>query len=122
MINAQGLTGRDVIQKVKNRPDGDTRYGELELVLKKKKHNASEYWVFMAKNSTKLTVIVPGCLPLQVNFPDYGISGIESRYTYLLTLTVPQLTQTGAVDDGMRYLAMTEEPKNSMVQVDDVLQ
>ena len=33
-VNAQGLTGRDVIQKVKNRPDGDTRYGELELVLK----------------------------------------------------------------------------------------
>ena len=92
------------------------------LVLKKKKHNASEYWVFMAKNSTKLTIIVPGCLPLQVNFPDYGISGIESRYTYLLTLTVPQLTQTGAVDDGMRYLAMTVEPKNSMVQVDGVLQ
>ena len=36
MINAQKLTGRDVIQKVKDRPDGDTRYAELELTLRKK--------------------------------------------------------------------------------------
>ena len=91
------------------------------LVLKKKKHNASEYWVFMAKNSTKLTVIVPGILPLLVNFAEYGISGIESRCTYLLTLAVPQLMQAGPIDDGMRYLAMTVEPKNSVVKVDDVL-
>ena len=35
-MSAQQLTGRDVIQKVKDRPDGDTRYGEMELTLKKK--------------------------------------------------------------------------------------
>ena len=35
-VNAQKLSGRDVIQKVKDRPDGDTRYSELELTLKKK--------------------------------------------------------------------------------------
>lgn len=34
--NAQNLTGREIIQKVKDRPDGDTRYGEMELALIKK--------------------------------------------------------------------------------------
>lgn len=33
---AQNLSGRDIIQKVKDRPDGDTRYGEMELTLIKK--------------------------------------------------------------------------------------
>ena len=34
--NAQNLTGREIIQKVKDRPDADTRYGEMELTLIKK--------------------------------------------------------------------------------------
>lgn len=33
---AQNPSGRDIIQKVKDRPDGDTRYGEMELTLIKK--------------------------------------------------------------------------------------
>jgi len=35
-MNAQQLTGREIIQKVKDRPDGDTRYAEMELILRKK--------------------------------------------------------------------------------------
>ncbi len=35
-LSAQQLTGRDVIQKVKDRPDGETRYAEMELTLIKK--------------------------------------------------------------------------------------
>lgn len=35
-LSAQQMTGRDVIQKVKDRPDGDTRYAEMELTLIKK--------------------------------------------------------------------------------------
>ena len=87
------------------------------MVMRSQKHNASEYWVFMAKNSSKLTVIVPGCLPLQVNFADYGIRAIESRYTYMLSISMPEMSNM-PVDDGMRYLAMTVEPKNSMVLID----
>lgn len=34
--NAQNLTGREIIQKVKDRPDGNTRYGEMELTIIKK--------------------------------------------------------------------------------------
>ena len=91
------------------------------LVLKSILHGAGEYWVFMAKDSYRLRVRVPGYLPLELNFRDYGIKGIDSRRTYVLTITLPQV---GAVqqDDGMRYLAMTVEPKNSTVFVDGQLQ
>ena len=30
---AAGLSGRDIMQKVKNRPDGDTRYANVEMTL-----------------------------------------------------------------------------------------
>ena len=91
-------------------------------VLKKQVHTASEHWVFMAKGSTRLKVTVPGFLPLEVDFRHYGINGIESRRTYKLTIAIPQLAQAGPVDDGMRYLKMKVEPKNSVVYVDGELQ
>ena len=31
--NAAGLTGRDIMQKVRNRADGDTRYATIEMTL-----------------------------------------------------------------------------------------
>lgn len=42
MSQAQQLTGREIVQKVKNRPDGDTRYAEMELTLKKKNGSARQ--------------------------------------------------------------------------------
>ena len=91
------------------------------LVLNSTLHAISEYWVFMAKGSRVLKVRVPGYLPLDVNFRDYGIDGIKSRCTYVLIITLPQ---TGQVlqDDGMRYLAMSITPKNSTVLIDGKLQ
>ena len=101
--------------KVKLAAPGATFEG---LVLKQQVHSASEYWVFMAKDSYRLQVVVSGYLPLDINFRDNGIEGIESRRTYVLTITLPQ---AGAVqqDDGMRFLALIVDPKNSMVLVDD---
>ena len=87
-------------------------------VLRQQTVSPSEYWVFMARNAFKLQVVAPGYLPLDINFRNYGIEGIESRRTYVLTVTLPQAGQVQQ-DDGMRYLAMTVEPKNSMVFVDD---
>ncbi len=58
--------------------------------LGQKINDASEYWVFMAKNANKLHVVVPGYLPLDINFRDYGIEGIESRRTYVLTILLPK--------------------------------
>ena len=88
------------------------------LVLKTQVHSASEYWVFMAKGSDRLKVTVPGYLPLKVDFRDYKDCIIQSRHTYVLTITLPQSGVSVSADDGMRYLAMTVEPKNSMVLVD----
>ncbi|MBR7055222.1 MAG: hypothetical protein IKI26_10765, partial [Prevotella sp.] len=87
------------------------------LVLKSMPHGAGEYWVFMAKDSYRLRVRVSGYLPLEINFRDHGIEGIESRRTYVLTITLPQ---AGALqqDDGMRFLALIVDPKNSTVLVD----
>ena len=34
---AQTLTGRDIMQRAKDVPDGDSRYSEMELTLIKKK-------------------------------------------------------------------------------------
>ena len=87
-------------------------------ILRQTKHNASEYWLVMAKGYYRLKVVVPGFQPLDVNFRDYGITGIEQQRTYVLSISVPQLAQTGPVDDGMRYLKMKVEPKGSTVFVD----
>ena len=88
--------------KVKLAAPGATFEG---LVLKQQVHSASEYWVFMAKNSYRLQVVVPGYLPLDINFRKHGVDGIESRRTYVLTITLPQTGQVQQ-DDGMRYLAL----------------
>ena len=42
ICQAQKLTGRDIIQKVKDRPDGNTRYAEMELTLCKKNGNTRQ--------------------------------------------------------------------------------
>ena len=87
------------------------------MVLEQKLHSASEYWVFMAKGSKRLKVNVQGSIPLEINFADYGIEGIESRRTYVLTITMPP-TSGAPRDDGLRYLVMTVTPANSKVLVD----
>ncbi len=42
IVQAQSLTGRDIIQKVKDRPDGDTRSSEMTLTLINKKGKERE--------------------------------------------------------------------------------
>ena len=85
-------------------------------VLHQEQHNASEYWVVLAKGSNRLKIIVDKYLPLEVDFRKYDDCIIQSRHTYVLTITLPQLGQIQQ-DDGMRYLAMTVEPKNATVLV-----
>lgn len=41
-LAAQAQTGRDIIQKVKDRPDGDNRYAEMQLTLVKKNGDKRE--------------------------------------------------------------------------------
>ena len=41
-LHAQTLTGRDIIQKVKDRPDGDTRSSEMTMNLINKNGSSRE--------------------------------------------------------------------------------
>ena len=91
-------------------------------VLEQKAYSASEYWVFMAKGSDRLKVTVPGYLPLEVDFNNYDDCIVKSLHTYVLTITLPQTGVRAVQDDGMRYLAMTVDPKNSTVFVDGTQQ
>ncbi|MBR7055223.1 MAG: formylglycine-generating enzyme family protein [Prevotella sp.] len=68
-------------------------------VLEQKACNADEYWVFMAKNAYRLHVAAPGCIPLDINFRDHGIDGIESRRTYVLTILLPQTDDAKSAND-----------------------
>ena len=86
-------------------------------VLKTQKNNASEYWVFMAKGSNKLTVVVPGFLPLDVEFRSYGINSLLSKTTYLLTVVMPQFNAAnarGVVNDNTDASTLTPSQMNEL--------
>ena len=84
-------------------------------------YKTGEYWVYMTQGSRELRVKHPNYLPLHVNFADYGVGrGVMSKQTYTLTLVMPQIGMD--VDDGMRYLAMTVDPANATVYIDNNLQ
>ena len=50
-------------------------------------YRTSEYWVYMAKGSKRLTLKLEDYLPLDVAFADYAINALESKMTYMLTIT-----------------------------------
>lgn len=41
-VQAQQLSGRDIMKKVDERPDGETRYAQMELTLVKKNGSKRE--------------------------------------------------------------------------------
>ena len=85
-------------------------------------YKTGEYWVYMSEGSQELRIKHPSYLPLHVKFSNYGIgNGVAAKQTYTLTLVIPQ-TIGMDMDDGMRYLAMTVEPTNATVYIDNNLQ
>lgn len=58
-------------------------------VLGEVENHEGEYWVYMSEGSYMLQVRHPQFQSLDVNFRDYGISGINSKTTYKLTLQIP---------------------------------
>ena len=81
-------------------------------VLEQKKYKASEYWVFMAKGSRRIKVYVEGYLPMEVEFSDYGIDGIKSCHTYLLTIVLPQVVPQNKPAVSVDVSTMTAEQIN----------
>ena len=80
-------------------------------------YKTGEYWVYMEEGAYRLTVKHPNFVPLDINFRDYGISGVTSKATYKLTLLMPSAMPV-QMDDGASYLVMTVKPANAMVMVD----
>ena len=92
-------------------------------VLKQEKRGINEYWVWRAQGSNRLKVLHPSFLPLEVNFRAYEeVKIVKPKLTYKLVITVPVAGAVQQQEDGMRYLAMTVEPKTAMVTVDGDLQ
>ena len=77
-------------------------YGKVE-------YKTGEYWVYMTQGSYMLRIKHPKFVPLDVNFRDYGISGVEGKITYTLTLLMGVKTQKLIID---------YTPKDAMVLVD----
>ncbi len=84
-------------------------------------YSQSVYMVYMMKGSKMLEVRLDGYLPVMIDFEkDWGINGVESLTTYILSITLPNLgAQT--VDDGMSYFTLTVTPKNASVLLDGEL-
>lgn len=84
-------------------------------------YKTSEYWVYMPQGSKRLKVKLEGYLPLEVEFGDYGVNGLEPKTTYVLTITgvinntnQPQQarTQTG-------WIILDSEPNGAAVYIDE---
>ena len=50
-------------------------------------YDKSEYFVYMPHGSKRLTIKLEGYLPIDVTFQDYGITSLESKTVYLLTIS-----------------------------------
>jgi len=83
-------------------------------VLGQVEYKTGEYWVFMTEGSYMLTVKHPSFVPLNVNFRDYGISGVQGKATYRLTLLMPQ---AGSMVQKQK-LIINYTPVTAMVIVD----
>ena len=83
-------------------------------------YNTSEYLVYMAQGSKKLTVKLEGYLPLEVSFQDYDIGPLEPKTVYLLTISgvtngkeqEPVRTKTG-------WIILDSEPSGASVYIND---
>ena len=83
-------------------------------------YDTSEYLVYMAQGSKKLTVKLEGYLPLEVSFQDYGIKALEPKTVYLLTISgvmngkseEPIRTKTG-------WIILDSEPSGASVYIND---
>lgn len=78
-------------------------------VLGKVEYKTVEYWVYMTQGAYMLRIKHPKFVPLNVNFRDYGISGVEGKVTYTLTLQMGEKTQKLIID---------YTPKDALVLVD----
>ncbi len=76
-------------------------------------YKTGEYWVYMENGSYMLTVKHPNFVPLDINFKDYGISGVSAKTTYKLTLLLPESSEKSSQQFIIRY-----SPVDAIVIID----
>ena len=93
------------------------------FVIGNVERRGSEYWVYMSQGSYLLQVDCPGYLPLKINLHDYGLKdGIQGKATYSLVIVKPQGFPESQ-DDGMRFVALSVEPRtDAIVYIDNKIQ
>lgn len=61
---------------------------ENSMILGDVEYRTGEYYVYMASGAKRLTIKYPHCLPLNVDFTEYGINSLETKSTYVLKIVI----------------------------------
>ena len=78
-------------------------------------NKVNEYWVYMAQGSKELRIIHPNFFPVDIDFSTYGIGGVDSKSTYVLSLTEKKY------DAGKTSLKVIVKPATALLKVDGIL-
>ena len=84
-------------------------------VVGKVDNRMNEYWVYLPKGSKELIIQRENFLPKRILFNDYGISEIESKVTYELTLKETSFNKE------KNSLVINVKPQNAIVRIDDMM-
>lgn len=111
-VTSMDLLSNDLTARVNSRKDLNGNYCALIKVqlpveglqfegnvIGKADYHVNEYYVYMTAGSKGLMIRHPKYQLLVVNFPDYGISSVESRTTYGLKLKADQLITERVIFD-----------------------
>ena len=90
-------------------------------VIKPLVKKGNETWAYMTHGSQQMKVLTKDYLPIMVNFSSFGISQVEKNKTYVLVLTKP-ISGAEPVDAGGNFYALSVQPRNAVVTIDDILQ
>ncbi len=80
-------------------------------------HRTGHYRVFVSPGTRFLRIESGTFLPVMIDTREYGIQGMQSNCTYVVTLSLPTAAPAPA-SAGMNYLVMTVSPANARVTVD----
>ena len=82
-------------------------------------YSKSEYYVYMAQGSKKMTVRTNGFLPLDVVFSNYGIKKLEALTTYKLVIEIPKNVSVEEDRIQTGWLIIESDPVGADVYLND---
>lgn len=81
-------------------------------------HRTGHYRVFLSPGTRMMRIESASFLPLMINFPDYGIEGVQPNCTYAITLSLPEKGAQRPTSAAYSYLMLTVSPADARVVVD----